>query len=124
MEERNKPTDDNRTHEYSAGNDRMTNMTEEERVLNMLEEQGYTDEYRVEKGKLCSIKTKSKYKPSEVKVANFYRFEGISDPEDMSIVYALETSDGSKGILTDAYGVYSDDETSEFLKEVEMNKKT
>ena len=124
MEENQKPADDNRTNEYSEGNDRLTFMTDEENVLKMLEEQGYTDEYRVEKGKLYSFKTKTKYKPKDVKVVNFYRFEGISNPDDMSIVYVIETSDGGKGILTDAFGLYSDDETGEFLKQVEMNKKT
>ena len=119
-----KPSDELRTNEYSQGNDRSTNMTDEEKVVNMLESQGYTDDYRVENGKLVSVHTQKKYKPHDVKIVNFYRFEGISNPDDMSIVYAVETSDGSKGILTDAYGLYSDDQTSEFLKQVEVNKKT
>jgi hypothetical protein len=130
MEERNeprnnpKPADENRPGPIQEGNDRTTFMTDEENVLKMLEEQGYSDEYRVEKGKLCSIKTKNKYKAKDVKVVNFYRFEGISNPDDMSIVYVIETTDGGKGILTDAYGLYSDDDTGAFLQEVEMNKKT
>ena len=59
-----------------------------------------------------------------MKIVNFYRFEGNSNPDDMSVMYAIETSDGLKGTLTDAYGLYSDDDTGEFLKEVESHKKT
>jgi hypothetical protein len=58
-----------------------------------------------------------------VKAVNFYRFEGISNPDDMSILYAIETSDGRRGTLVDAYGFYSDDETGEFINQVEINKK-
>lgn len=110
--------------EIHAANDRLTEMTEQEKILKKLEEDGYTDQFRVEKGKLVDLTSKKKFKAADVKVNNFYRFEGISNPDDMSIVYAIETSDGCKGTLTDAYGLYSDDDTGEFLKEVEMNKKT
>lgn len=98
-------------------------MTDLEKCLNKLEAQGFTDQYKVEKGKLHDLSNKKKYKPSDVKAVNFYRFEGISDPEDMSILYAIETCDGRKGTLIDAYGLYSDDETGEFLRKIEINKK-
>lgn len=115
---------DKRTGDYTQANDRMTLMTEEEKVQKDLEGQGFTDLFRVEKGKLVSTKTQKKYKAPDVKIVNFYRFEGISNPDDMSVMYAIETSDGLKGTLTDAYGLYSDDDTGEFLKEVESHKKT
>ena len=41
----------------------------------------------------------------------------------MSILYAIETADGNKGTLVDAYGLYSDEETGAFMKEVEIHKK-
>ena len=41
-------------------------------------------------------------------IRDYYRFEGTSDPDDMSIVYALEGSDGTRGILVDAFGTYAD----------------
>jgi hypothetical protein len=37
----------------------------------------------------------------------------------MSILYVIETSDGRKGTLIDAYGLYADDNIGEFMKEVE-----
>jgi hypothetical protein len=67
--------------------------------------------------------SKKKYKPKDVIAVNFYRFEGITDPDDMSILYAIETFDGGKGTLTDAYGRYSDEDTSAFMKQVEIHKK-
>lgn len=117
------PEDNNRPMEYDAANDRLTNMTDMDKCLRKLETDGYTDQYRVEKGKLINLTDNKKYKPKDVKAVNFYRFEGISNPDDMSILYAIETSDGRRGTLTDAYGMYSDEETGKFMNQVEINKK-
>ncbi len=115
---------DTRTNDYNEPNDRLTFMTDMQKCLNKLEEQGYKDQFRVEKKMLQSLTdAKKKYKPKEVKAANFYRFEGISNPDDMSILYAIETTDGNKGTLIDAYGAYSDDDTGAFMQDVDINKK-
>lgn len=114
---------DNRTDQYSEANDHSTFMTDLEKVQTNLEKYGYTEQFRVEGGKLVGIQTQKKYTPKDVKAVNFYRFEGISDPDDMSILYAIETSDGCKGTLTDAYGRYSDEATGDFMKKVEIEKK-
>lgn len=110
--------------QYDQANDRVTDMTDLEKCMHKLESEGFTDQYRVEGGKLCDLTNNKKYKPKDVKAVNFYRFEGISNPDDMSILYAIETSDGRKGTLTDAYGMYSDDETGEFMNQVPINKRT
>ena len=112
-----------RTEKYTDANDRLTEMTEMEMCMKRLEQKGYNVQYRVEKNKLVSLSTGKKYKADDVVAANFFRFEGISNPDDMSILYAIETSDGNKGTLVDAFGLYSDDATGEFMKEVETHKK-
>jgi hypothetical protein len=109
---------------YTEANDRTTYMTELERCVKKLENDGYVDQFKVEKGKLLSLTdSKRKYKDKDVKALNFFRFEGDSNPDDTSILYAIETSDGHKGTLIDAYGNYSDDDTGEFMQEVDINKK-
>jgi hypothetical protein len=118
-----KNAEDTRSNKYTEANDRPTEMTDLDRCVQRLAEKGYTDQYRVEKGRLISTKTKKKYKAKDVMAANFFRFEGISDPDDMSILYAIETDDGNRGTLVDAYGLYADDDTSEFMKEVQIHKK-
>ena len=116
-------TDDNRTGEYSESNDRLTFMSSEEHLMDNLEKHGYIEQFKVQKDKLVSLTTSKKYKSGDVKAVNFYRFEGTSDPDDMSILYAIETTDGAKGTLTDAYGRYSDEDTGNFMKQVETEKK-
>ena len=55
----------------------------------------------------------------------FFRFEGDSDPADNSILYVVETNDGTKGTLIDAYGPYADPKVSKFMQQVDdIQKKT
>lgn len=109
---------------YQNANDRVTHMTDMDKNVKQLEEQGYTDQFKLEKGKLLDLSNNKKYQPKDIKAVNFYRYEGISDPDDMSVLYAIETCDGRKGTVIDAYGLYSDDDLGEFMKQVEINKKT
>lgn len=88
-------------------------------------ETGFTDDFKATDDGLKSLRTDKVYSPNEVKVVNYYRFEGASDPDDMSILYAIETNDGLKGTLVDAYGPYASPEVNQFILEVEnINKKT
>jgi hypothetical protein len=93
--------------------------------LNSLSRDGFSDDYKMTESGLKSLKRERIYSPEEVRVLNFYRFEGNSDPADNSILYAIETSDGGRGTLVDAYGPYADSKISSFMQKVdEIKKKT
>ncbi len=104
--------------------DRLTKMTEMQKCLEKAAEKGFVNWFRATDNGLKCIGSDRVYQPHQVTVPNFFRFEGTSDPDDMSILYEIETSDGCKGTLIDAYGVYSDSGVGEFMLEVEeMHKK-
>jgi hypothetical protein len=86
---------------------------------NALLADGYEVQFKAMENGLKSLATEKIFKPEEVKIINFYRFEGESDPADNSILYAIETSDGEKGTLTDSYGPNSDTNVTKFIQEVE-----
>ena len=92
-------------------------LTSQVDVENMLNREGYIKDFRVnEDGRLCSMdEDKKTYGPEEVKIVNFYRFEGESDPDDMSILYALECSDGTKGTISNSYGPMADADIDAFI---------
>jgi len=110
---------------------RIENLVEQKHLntlvecVNRLVLKGFTDDFKARDNGLQLLATKKTYKPEEVKILNFYRFEGNSDPADNSILYAIETEDGKRGTLVDAYGPYSDSNVTKFMNEVEaINKKT
>ena len=96
---------------------------EEERsmvnVENRLNKEGYTADFKVTDGSLCVIGTDMKYGVEDVRIVDFYRFEGETNPDDMAILYAIETKDGVKGTISNSYGPYADSNVDEFLKRVE-----
>ena len=91
--------------------------------VNSLSSVGYATQFKAVKEGLKSLTTEKIYHPDEVKINNFYRFEGESDPSDNAIMYAIETVSGEKGTLIDAYGAYTDTHIAAFIKEVEEIEK-
>ncbi|MGZ3863608.1 MAG: hypothetical protein ACXVPN_09315 [Bacteroidia bacterium] len=86
--------------------------------------QGYTENFLACEEGLQAPSNSKIYRPEEVKINSFYRFEGESDPADNSILYALETHDGVKGLLIDSYGANTNTHISQFIVEVEDIQKS
>jgi hypothetical protein len=91
--------------------------------LNKMVKEGYTEDFQITEQGLESLRKHSNYRPEQIQIVNFFRFEGESDPDDNAILYLIETNDGTKGTLIDAYGVYNDPKVSKFMKDVEIIKK-
>ena len=102
----------------------MQDKEEERSLVNVdkkLKSDGFAQDFNVVDGRLHTIGNESgkTYAADEVTIVDFYRFEGESDPSDMSILYAIEASDGVKGTISSAYGTYANTDADEFLKQVE-----
>jgi len=80
---------------------------------------GYTENFKITERGLTDEVGDKFYPANEIHIPNFHRFEGYSDPQDNAILYWIETSDGRKGILIDAYGAYADVKVTNFIHEVE-----
>lgn len=85
---------------------------------NELTRQGYTEQFKLEEKGLKSLGSGKIFQPGQIKIREHERFEGTSDPGDMSILYAIEAEDGTKGTVIDAFGTYSDFNLGEFMKQV------
>jgi hypothetical protein len=88
------------------------------RVVDELSRRGYTEHFRAVDGGLQALGTGRRFAPKDLKIRGYYRFEGVSDPDDMAIVYAIETTSGFRGVLIDAFGVYADPTTAAALRNV------
>jgi len=87
--------------------------------LNRMISEGYTEDFKVTEQGLQSIQHLQNYSPDQIQVVNFYRFEGESDPDDNAILYIIETADGTRGTLVDAYGTYTDPKVAQFMVDVQ-----
>jgi hypothetical protein len=71
----------------------------------------------------CIVDGEQKFFPSEFEIAEIYRYEGDSDPGDQAVVYAIESSNGLKGILVTGYGAYSDAIDGAVLRKLRLRNK-
>ncbi len=79
---------------------------------------GFVEHFGVRGDELWSFDSGRRFGAHQVVVREYHRFEGISDPDDMAIVYAIEGEGGARGTLVDAFGAYSDPAVSAFLAAV------
>lgn len=85
-------------------------------AIEQLHEQGYSLDFNLKKDKL--IADGQEYAALDFEIADLYRYEGASDPADESTVYALISKSGPKGLLVSGYGVSSDSESEETIKQL------
>lgn len=83
-----------------------------------LAKRGFTKNFSVGDNGLLHENNDITYPPTEVKLVEFHRFDGMTNPEDDSIIYALETKNGAKGTVVDSYGVDGSEITSKFMSKV------
>ena len=79
---------------------------------------GFTEHFGVRGDQLRGLEGGKTFGPGDVTIREYERFEGVSDPDDMAILYAIESSSGTRGTLVDAFGVYSDPGISAYLGRV------
>jgi len=90
-------------------------------ATNDLKKRGFEHDFNLERDRLYCKRLKSYYHPKEFEIKEVHRFEGMTNPGDNSVVYALETSNHDKGILVDAYGVYSEALSQEMVDKLKAD---
>jgi hypothetical protein len=90
----------------------------EKDYIKVYEEKGYISSFHFENGKLINNKTKKEYIPEDIFIVAENRYEGMSNPSDMSILYVFETNQNEKGTFLLAYGPTADFDTAEFFKNI------
>lgn len=88
-------------------------------AVNDLQKRGYTDDLVLaEKCLVCDARGLS-LDPAQFEIDEFHRFEGNSDPEDQSIVYAISSKDHAvQGILVSAYGMDASSLAQEMVRKL------
>lgn len=72
-------------------------------VTNALTQDGYTEGFKAGDTAIIASVSSKEYAPEDLKIIATYRFEGMTDPQDDSVVFAIEANDGTKGTLVMSY---------------------
>ena len=89
--------------------------------MNALRKEGYTHDLRFEEKHLKCDDPDLTLTAADIVVDSYYRFEGMSDPGDSSILYAISVKGhGLKGLLIHAYGVYSEQVDRELVLKLQL----
>lgn len=82
-------------------------------ATNDLMKRGYTENLSLDGDVVADKEKKIQMLADDFEIDEFYRFEGASNPSDMSIVYAIHSDKFNlKGVLINAFGTYADDGSS------------
>lgn len=68
-------------------------------------EEGYEYDFNLLDEKIENKAEKETYHIDQFNVDKVLRFEGMSNPDDNAILYAITTENGKKGVLVDGYGI-------------------
>jgi len=83
-------------------------------------EEGYEHDFNLLDEKIELKSEKKTFGVEEFEVDKVLRFEGMSNPDDNSILYAITTTSGQKGTLTDGYGISSGQVSKELMKKLDL----
>jgi hypothetical protein len=87
-------------------------------VLNKLKAEGYTHDFNIHNKQLKSGDIT--LSPKEFEIVKVYRFEGMTDPGDNSVLYAIKSKHHDvKGTLINGYGTYANDDADDLLRELD-----
>ena len=72
-------------------------------ATNALTKEGYKEDFKAEEHYIKGLYNKKEFKPKNLKIVASYRFEGDTNPEDETELFALIADDGTKGTLIMSY---------------------
>jgi len=90
-------------------------------AINDLRTKGYVLDFNHEYDCIICKEHDFKLPPDEFTIDAAFRFEDDSDPENQSILYAISSKDGLKGLLVNAYGIYADSMSDEMIAKLSIH---
>ncbi|MCW3078473.1 MAG: hypothetical protein JWO32_3082 [Bacteroidetes bacterium] len=83
-----------------------------------LRRRGFTENFTTSASYTILTDHKKIYEPRELKISSFYTYSAETDPKDYSVLYAIETIDGKKGILIEDHCESPDEKVENFINSI------
>lgn len=90
-------------------------------ALHDLKKRGYVEDFNLRPYCLECPRLQLELGAGEFDINEVHRFEGASNPDDNSVVYAISSDQGVKGVLVDAYGTYANSVTPEMARKLKVD---
>lgn len=90
-------------------------------ALDNLRERGFTNDFNLRENGIECTRLQLQLHPEDFEIVEMHRFEGATNPDDSSVVYAIEGKGGLRGVMVDAYGVYANPMSTDLLAKLSMN---
>jgi hypothetical protein len=89
-----------------------------------LKASGYKDDLKLGADSIECQSRNMRLTPEDFHVDQVYRFEGMTNPDDSAVMYAISSPKGVKGLLVDAYGAYSESISPAMIDKLRIDSKT
>ncbi|HEA30152.1 MAG TPA: phosphoribosylpyrophosphate synthetase [Leeuwenhoekiella sp.] len=90
------------------------------KAIEDLKKKGYDTDFNLVDEGIESKHLKKNWTAEQIEVEEAFRFEGMSNPDDNSVLYVINTHDNKKGLLVDAYGAYSGQISKEMIQKLKI----
>lgn len=99
----------------------MENFTSLIDAIEQYKKEGYTEDFNLKQNCIECRNGQYKIFHDEFLIDKFYRFEEDTNPDEQSVIYAISSDKYKlKGILINAYGIYSEAASDEMLQKLAM----
>ncbi|MBS1572780.1 MAG: phosphoribosylpyrophosphate synthetase [Bacteroidetes bacterium] len=79
-------------------------------TITALREEGYTLDFNLHEDCVVCNRTQNQLMSDEFEIDAIFRFDGLTDPDDESVIYAISSEKfKTKGLLVNGYGLYSEE---------------
>jgi len=90
-------------------------------AIQAMRNEGYKEDFNLQQDRIECENGRFAMMHHQFKIDKVIRIDVDSDPDEQAILYAISsTKDDIKGILVNAYGVYSNDLTDGMLKKLKL----
>ena len=91
-------------------------------TINYLKKEGYMHDFNIKTDYIIWSQTNVKLSPDDFEIDKVHRFEGESNPDDQSILYAISSLKFKvKGVLVNGYGISADEETDTLIAKLKTH---
>lgn len=89
-----------------------------------LKKRGYENDFNLHPEWIECPPLNLRLRATDFHVDEVHRFEGMNNPSDSSILFAIRSPEGVKGLLVDAYGAYAEAVSPEMIKRLTIDSRT